>query len=625
MPLGERHHFDRATNLERLRSEAPFDVVVIGGGITGTGIALDAASRGLSTALIERDDFASGTSSKSSKLVHGGLRYLQQGDIRLVYEALHERQRLRRNAPHLVSVLPFMIPIFSRDGLLPKKIARALGTAMWMYDLTGGLRLGKVHKRLRTDAAHAHMPTLAKDRLSSAYLYYDATADDARLTLTIARTAAAHGAVVVNRCAVSGFLPGGGVRVTDHLLRSSAGQGGVDRSLAGAPHTRDNGPPDDEASTFIVPARVVVNAAGVWSDSVRALHETPPPDSIRPAKGVHITVPWDLIRNDVAVVIPVPDDKRSLFVVPWNERPDGTFEHCYIGTTDTDYDGPIDEPQCTADDIAYILGAVNAVLDPSAHRPMTVDDITATWAGLRPLVASATSGRTADLSRRHDVTVDGGIISVTGGKLTTYREMAEDTVGAVTDQLGRNARCQTKRLPLLGVPTPDRPGSIVATIVRRLTGAVQRRSPPSPDAEPVDPVDPLVVHLAGRYGSLAEEVLAMIDADPTLRTPLVAGLPYVRAEAVYAIRDEMATSLTDVLTRRTRAHLLDRDATRRAAPDIARVLAPHAGWDEPAIVEQIRAYDDLCSREAEANGRPGAATATPVDHLGSAEAGVQPT
>src|SRR5215211_3294728 len=203
--------------LSRLATE-PFDVLVVGGGITGAGVALDAASRGLRTALVEGADFASGTSSKSSKLVHGGLRYLQQGDVRLVYEALHERQRLRRNAPHLVKLLPFMIPILTRDGLIPRRVARALGSAMWMYDLTGGFRIGKLHKRLDADEAYAHLPTMPRERLAGGYLYYDATTDDARLVLTIARTAAVHGAVVVNGARVSGLTKGDGGRVAGALL-----------------------------------------------------------------------------------------------------------------------------------------------------------------------------------------------------------------------------------------------------------------------------------------------------------------------------------------------------------------------------------------------------------------------
>src|SRR3954452_8695270 len=212
--------FERATNLRRLADER-FDVLVIGGGITGAGVALDAASRGLRTALIERDDFASGTSWKSSKLVHGGLRYLQNGDVRLVYEALAERQRLRKNAPHLVKILPFLIPIFSKDGLINPKVARAMGSAMWMYDLTGGARIGKVHKRLKKAAAVAHMPTLPEERLAGAYLYYDGRADDARLCLTVARTAAAYGAVLVNYATVTGFVKDGGGRVQAVKVRAA--------------------------------------------------------------------------------------------------------------------------------------------------------------------------------------------------------------------------------------------------------------------------------------------------------------------------------------------------------------------------------------------------------------------
>ncbi len=318
--------FDRASSLEQLGSTI-FDVLVIGGGITGAGVALDAASRGLRTALVERDDFASGTSSKSSKMVHGGLRYLQNGDIRLVYEALRERQRLRRNAPHLVRLLPFLIPLFSKDGLINPKVARALGSAMWMYDLTGGARIGKLHKRLKRAEAVAHMPSLPEERLAGAYLYYDAGADDARLTLTLVRTAAMdHGAVVANHAGVAELLHDGGRAVGAVVVA--------------------------DGRRIEVRAKAVVNAAGVWSDEVRALDEGGDPDSIRPAKGIHITVPWAKVRNDIAVVVPVPKDKRSVFVVPWLPTDDGGFQLTYIGTTDTDYEGSLDDPQCTADDDA---------------------------------------------------------------------------------------------------------------------------------------------------------------------------------------------------------------------------------------------------------------------------------
>ncbi len=534
--------FDRAAALDRLGAET-FDVLVIGGGITGAGVALDAASRGLRTALVERDDFASGTSSKSSKLVHGGLRYLQNGDVRLVYEALRERQRLRKNAPHLVRLLPFLIPVFSKDGLINPKVARALGSAMWMYDLTGGARIGKIHKRLKKPKAMAHMPTLPEERLAAAYLYYDAAADDARLTLTILRTAALdHGAVVANHTSVVELVHEDG-RAVGAIV-------------------------DADGKRIEVRARSIVNATGVWSDDVRALDEGGHPDSIRPAKGIHITVPWEKVRNDIAVVIPVPKDKRSVFVVPWLPTDDGGFELTYIGTTDTDYDGPIDDPQCTADDIAYLLRAINA----SVREPLSEADVLGTWAGLRPLVKAASSGRTADLSRRHKVTrSDSGVITVTGGKLTTYREMAEDTVDELVEHLDdvpRSARrCHTARLHLRGAHHTD----------QKATG-VER-------------------HLADRYGSEAGAVRALIAGDATLGEPLVPGLPYLRAEAVHAVRDEMATTVDDVLARRTRARLQARDASAAVAGSIAALMAPELGWTPEETEQQAAAYVALVDAE----------------------------
>ncbi|MGA1442645.1 MAG: FAD-dependent oxidoreductase, partial [Ilumatobacteraceae bacterium] len=382
--------FRRDEHLNALRTHI-FDLLVVGGGITGLGVALDAASRGLSVALVERDDFSSGTSSKSSKLAHGGLRYLQQGEVRLVYEALHERQRMLRNAPHLVQVMPFMIPILTKDGVISKKIARALGSALWMYDVTGGWRIGKLHRRLRAKAAHAHFPTMPAEKLSSGYLYYDATVDDSRLCIAVARTAADLGATIVNRCAV--------VKIT-HDAHGVA-NGAVVRTAEG-----------DE---FGVAAKTIVNAGGVWADEVRTADEGRDPHSIRPAKGVHITIPWDKARNDIAVVIPVRRDRRSLFVVPWIKNPDGTYRYTYVGTTDTDFAGDVDESQCSVDDIDYILEALNQSITTNVTR----NDVTAVWSGLRPLVrqadGTAASGKTADLSRNHKVAVSpSGVVSITG-------------------------------------------------------------------------------------------------------------------------------------------------------------------------------------------------------------------
>jgi glycerol-3-phosphate dehydrogenase len=539
--------FDRAAALRRLADD-PFDLLVVGGGITGAGVALDAASRGLRTALVERDDFASGTSSKSSKLVHGGLRYLQQGDVRLVYDALAERQRLRRNAPHLVKVMPFLIPIFSgKDGLVPRPVARALGSAMWMYDLTGGARIGRLHKRLSKAEALEHMPTLPADRLASAYLYYDAQADDARLTLTIARTAALDfGVAAANR-----------VKVTA-IRKDDAGRvDGADVEADGA--------------TFPIRAAAVVNATGVWADDVRALDEGADPASMRPAKGVHITVPWSKVRNDIAVVVPVPKDKRSVFVVPWGDL-------TYIGTTDTDYDGPLDDPTCTPDDIAYLLRAINFSVDTD----ITAADITGTWAGLRPLVRSAETERTADLSRRHQVSVsDSGVVTITGGKLTTYREMAADTVDTVVQRLradGRDGfarRSRTKHLELRGADGYD---------------AMAAEHP----------------HLADRYGGEARILLAMVERDASLGEPLVEGLPYIRAEALYAARYEMARSVDDVLSRRTRARLLAGEASSAAAADVAAIMAEELGWSADDQAAQVADYRARVDHERAAAGLPDA-------------------
>jgi glycerol-3-phosphate dehydrogenase len=539
--MSTSHVFHRATSLQHLANDE-FDVIVIGGGITGAGAALDAVTRGLKVALVERDDFASGTSSKSSKLIHGGLRYLQQGDVRLVYQALRERKRLRRNAPHLVKVLPFMIPILTKNGVVSKKIARALGSAMWMYDLTGGWRIGKLHRRLSAKKAFAHLPTMPQEKLASGYLYFDAEADDARLVLAVLQTAAQRGAVIANRCSVSSITSSS---TTSHIIT------GID-TLTG--------------QSFTMRTRSVVNATGVWADDVRALDEKVHPDTIRPAKGVHLTVPWEKVRNDIAVVIPVPRDRRSLFVVPWIPNGDGTYRFTYIGTTDTDYTGPVNDPQCTKDDIDYVLGALNA----SITTGVTTDDVTGVWSGLRPLVKSdaATTGRTADLSRRHKVVASAqGIVTVTGGKLTTYREMAQDAIDEVCRLLNVKTSSKTKTLSLYGAST--------------LRSSANQRD----------------THLHSRYGNQSSVLMKMIEQDPTLGDELVPGLPYLRCEAIYAVTHEMALTVDDVLTRRTRSRLLHRRACVSVVRDVATLIGPHLGWDEAAKEASIAQFVDECARE----------------------------
>ena len=575
-PAGADPRFDRARSLGRL-AEEHFDVLVVGGGITGCGVALDAAARGLRTALVERHDFASGTSSKSSKMVHGGIRYLQQRDFRLVYESLHERQRLLDNAPHLVKPLPFLIPLFGRAGVVSKQVSRAYSTALWLYDLTGGVRIGKRHKRVSKAEALAHLPTLRTDALVAGFLYYDARADDARLTLALARTAALdHGAVLANYAPVTA------------LLHDSSGK------VHGARLSPALGVPGAAAEEEIeVRAGVVVNATGVWADDVRALDEGRHPHSIRPAKGIHVTIPARALPADVAAVVPVPGDRRSIFVVPW---PDG--EDVYVGTTDTDWDGLLDDPACLPEDVDYVVDAVNAVVTEPVHR----EDVTGVWAGLRPLLNPAgghkVSARTADMSRRHTVrTSDAGMVTVTGGKLTTYRQMAEDAVDAAVARLGAGVpggatRCRTRDLRLRGA-----------------SGLAELAAPGTADGFGVD--EESWAALLGRHGGEAPAVLEMAGGRPELLEPLVAGMSQLKVEALWAARQEMAVTLDDVLARRTRARLRRGEAAAAAAGGMPALLAGE--WDRPADALAAEA-DALAAAIARDLGRAGVgAVASPAD------------
>jgi glycerol-3-phosphate dehydrogenase len=559
----------REQYLERLASE-PFDLLVIGGGITGAGVALDAAGRGLRTALVERGDFAAGTSSRSSKLVHGGLRYLQQKEFRLVYEALAERQRLLRLAPHLVKPLPFLIPVFA-SGVAGQARARAyargVGTALWMYDATGGARIGKLHKRLSKREAMELMPDLDGRRLAAGFVYYDARVDDARLTLTVVKTAASLGAVAVNRVEATGLFRDGS-QVSGAVL--------TDRLTGRRIEAR---------------AGVVVNAAGVWADELRALDEGTNPRSIRPAKGVHITLPAGRPALDIAAVLSVPGDRRSVFVIPWGDR-------IYVGTTDTDYDGSLEDPQCTAADIDYLLNALNSWVT----KPIGRHEVLGTWAGLRPLVGgpgpageAPPDSKTADLSRRHSVRVaPSGLVTIVGGKLTTYRAMAEDTVDEAVGVMRNRSAANGDRRTRLRVPD-SRSGSTPlfgAEGYEELTreGAAERLGLPAD----------VVAHLAGRFGGHAQAVAAMVRDRPELGERLVPGLPYLKAEAVYAVRYEMALTLEDVLSRRTRALLLDAAATAGAAPSVAELIAPELGWSDEERSRQVDAFLALVERQRRA-------------------------
>jgi glycerol-3-phosphate dehydrogenase len=588
---GHPAHFDREEALARLGREQ-FDLLVIGGGVTGAGVALDAASRGLRTALVEKGDFASGTSSRSSKLVHGGLRYLQQREFRLVYESLAERQRLLRNAPHLVTRLPFLIPLFGRHGVASKAVARSVSAALWMYDLTGGLRIGARHRRLTREEVVRHVPLLETDRLVAGYLYEDARTDDARLTLAILRTASLdYGAVVANYAPVHKLVTDRSGTVVGAVVKpataGSASDPGPDRSVATDP--------------LVVWATVVINATGVWADEVASLGTsadvaslgtsadvaslgtsadvaslgTSAHPSLVPAKGVHVAVPAHRLPCDIAAVIPVGGDRRSIFVVPWPEE--GLV---YLGTTDTPYSGSLDHPRATPDDVAYLLDAANRV----TTADLVPGDVTAVWAGLRPLLAPGSgrrvNERTADLSRRHHVVVgSNNLITITGGKLTTYRKMAQDAVDAARNLLPdsvRPGRCVTKGLALRGSERWDSErgggGAGGGGSFDRIDQ--QRRS-----------------HLIARYGREASQVVAVADDRPELLEPVIEDLPYLGAEIVYAARAEMAQTLMDVAARRTRALVQRVEPTVAAAPRLASLLASELGWSparEAAEVDVFR-------------------------------------
>lgn len=543
-----RDRFERAEALSRLGSD-DFDLLVIGGGITGAGVALDAAARGLRTALVEQRDFASGTSSASSKLVHGGLRYLQQYEVGLVFESLAERQILLRTAPHLVRPQVFVIPLFGRGGVADRTVARAYSLGLWAYDLVGGFRIGHLHRRAGAEEVRRHFPTLRLDRLVAGFVYYDARTDDARLTLAVLRTAVLeHGAVAVNHAPVTTLLKDGAGSVRGALIA----------------------PQDGPAGGIEVHARAVVNATGVWADRVRDL-DVREPGLVRPAKGIHIVVPNPKVPCDVAVVLPSPRDRRNVFVIPWEDK-------TYIGTTDADFDGDLDNPRVEPDEIDYLLEAVNAAVT----EPVLRSDVTGTWSGLRPLLARAPrdrrapSTRTADLSRRHRVIVaPSGLVTVTGGKLTTYRKMADDTVHAVVRHLGlRPRRCPTKRLPIRGSRGLD-------ALTR--PGTAGRFGLP----------EETFTHLLSRYGDEVAVLVAVLDERPDLRSPLAPETPFLRGEVVYAARHEMAMGVDDVLSRRMRVLPFDVEAAATLARPVAELLAAELGWSEQRVGDEVDRFTEL--------------------------------
>lgn len=510
--------FDRAQALRDMEGST-LDVLVVGGGITGVSVALDAALRGFRVGLVERKDLASGTSSASSKMIHGGLRYIEQRQFRIVYESLLERQRMYRRAPHLVTRLPFLFPVYERSEHFGPVAAKAFEGLLQIYDLAGGWRIGSRYRRLSAAETLSHCPNLPLEGLRGGLLHFDTRTDDARLTTAVARTAALYGACIATRAEVIGIGSGTAERAREVTVRATS--------------------PDETTSEITIRTRVVVNATGIWSDQVDVLADPGHRMRIRPAKGVHIVVPWEKVRNQSTLVFPMLGGLRGkggrAFAVRWGD-------HCYIGTTDTPYDGDLDAPRCEQHEAELLLESLNATLITT----LDLDDITGTWAGLRPLIDTG-QATTAELSREHEITVANGIVTIAGGKLTLARVMAKQAMDRVCTLLDQRRPCRTTRTPIIG-------------------GAGY-------DNEAVTATGGRFSHLGQRYGTEARFVEDLAIADPAMAEPIANGLPYLWAEALYAIRHEMAKTVDDVLTRRIPARFLDARAAAAAAAPVARLLA----------------------------------------------------
>jgi glycerol-3-phosphate dehydrogenase len=563
----------RADALNALREER-FDVVVVGGGVTGAGVALDAASRGYSVALVERFDYASGTSSRSSKLVHGGLRYLASFDVGLVREALLERRINARLAPHLVTPLPLVV---AEVG--PHRPDRMTGVGLNLYDVLAVDRRGNRRRRRgddvdrgwspdrhRTLDAHEvveHVPALAGQDPTGGWLFYDCQTDDSRLVLTILQEAERFGAVCLNH-----------LRVRELREQDGRAEGvEVEDGLSG--------------ERFAIRAANVVNATGVWADRLRPaeLRDEAEVPVIRPSRGTHITLPTDKLPLRSGAIVP-SGGGRFMFALPWLGR-------TLVGTTDNELDTrDLDHVAAPDEDVAYILDGINGFFGTS----LTPDDVSGAYAGVRPLIASGDPKRSVDISRRAELyETSSGMLTITGGKLTTWRRMAKQTVDRLVERDGRNASCRTEHLPL-GQPVdalrlPHVPGTTDATRAQ----------------------------LAARYGSVARDVLTLAAARPELARPIVDDGPVdIMAEAVHAVRVEHARDLADVLLRRTRLGLTaaraltaDGGATARA---VATAIAPDLGWDDDAIDAAVDRFLDVARKEGlvPGSGPPVAAATVPV-------------
>ncbi len=536
----------RAETLRKLAREE-VDILVVGGGVTGAGVALDAASRGLSVALVEARDFAAGTSSRSSKLIHGGLRYLEQLDFKLVREALKERGLLLQTlAPHLVRPVKFLVPLKHRVWE-----RGYIGAGVTLYDTLGGARALPRHRHLSKRGAGKVAPGLADDALIGAIQYYDAQVDDARHTMTIARTAAEQGASVLTRARVTSLIRDG---------ESVVGAKVVDR---------------ESGAEIEVRAKTVVAATGVWSDDMAEAAGIPAPFTVRASKGVHLVVPREKIDLDTGLILRT--EKSVLFVIPWGR-------HWIVGTTDTEWDLDREHPAASQADVDYVLGHLNAVL----RTPITADDIEGVYAGLRPLLAAKATS-TTKLSREHAVAHPvPGLVIVAGGKYTTYRVMAADAVDVAVEDLGRPAPSSwTERLPIVGATGYHELWDGRHSLVQRSGLPLSR-----------------IEHLLQRYGTAIEDILASLVERPELREAIPGTAEYIKAEAVYAVSHEGALHLEDVLTRRTRISIEERDRGVTAAPEVAALMAPLLGWDSHRQEREVTNYLARVEAERSAQAQP---------------------
>jgi glycerol-3-phosphate dehydrogenase len=540
----------RRHDLARMRDQT-FDIVVIGGGVTGAGVALDAATRGLNVALIEQRDLAAGTSSRSSKLIHGGLRYLEQLNLSLVREALQERGLLLHDlAPHLVRPVSFLYPLTR-----PVWERVYAGTGVLLYDTIGGARQLPRHRHLSRRKAMELVPSLRRDAMVGALRYWDAQVDDARHTMELARTAASYGAAVAISTRAVGLLREG-ERVVGVTVR------------------------DQEAGDeFGVLGRQVINATGVWADQIQEMAGRGR-IKVRASKGIHIVVPRDRIHGDSGLILRT--ETSVLFVIPWGN-------HWLIGTTDTDWNLDLAHPAASATDIQYLLDHVNRVL----RTPLTHEDVEGVFAGLRPLL-SGESEATSKLSREHAVAqTAAGLITIAGGKYTTYRVMAKDAVDTAARSLPQRVPpCVTDRTPLLGAHGFH---------------ALWNRRHRLADESGLHLTR--IEHLLGRYGSLVTELLDLLADRPELGERIDGASDYLKVEAVYAASHEGALHLDDLLTRRTRISVETFDRGLAAALSVAPLMGEVLGWDEPTLTREIEHYEARVAAEIESQKMPDDRTA----------------